>query len=417
MISMNKKQLLLRLLPVFIIVFAVSVFAYMKASKPERQKPQASEKVWQVNTMIAQRRSLAPSLTLYGEVETRSLVKAAAPGAGLVSVVMVNPGDRVVPGQLLVQMDDRDFAVANLQAKADVADIQSQLAEHELKHKANQKAVAEEKNLVGLARKEVNRITRLKNNNLSSESALSDARELLGKQELSLINKQLEVDQYETRRQQLQARLERAQAKLAETELAIERSELSAQFEGIVSEVPVSVGDRVREADVLVSLYPIDSLEIKARIPAAYQAEIQRSLNQQQTLNGQASLVGNALELTLLRLAGAADASGIDAYYSIVEGAEQLRIGNLIKLYLQRPVQNEVIAVPFRSIYGNNRLFLMKEGRMVSVTVESLGQYVDENGENALLVRSDRIQEGDLVITTHLPNAVEGLKVKKVPNA
>jgi len=413
---MNKKQLLLRFLPVFIILFAVSVFAYMKASKPERKKPQTSEKVWQVNITVAERLSLSPTLTLYGEVETRSLVKAAAPGAGLVSAVLVNPGDRVMPNQPLVKMDSRDFAVANLQAKADVTDIQSQLAEHELKYKANLKAVAEEKKLVELTKKEVNRITRLKKNNLSSESALSVAREVMGKQELSLINKQLEVDRYQTTRQQLQARLDRAKAKLAESELAIERSELTASFEGIVAEVPVSVGDRVRVADVLVSLYPIDSLEIKARIPSAYQAEIQLALAAQDRLQGQAKLAGQNLQLEMLRLAGEADASGIDAYFSIVEGADRLRIGNLIKLILRRPVQHHVIAVPFRSIYGNNRLFLLKDDRMAAIEVENLGQYEDEQGRNSVLVRSDQINDGDQVITTHLPNAVDGLKVKMVPD-
>jgi len=413
---MNRKQLFQRLLPVFIILFAVSVFAYMKASKPERKKPQASEKVWQVNTQAVETQSLSPSLTLYGDVETRSLVKAAAPGAGLIAEVLVNPGDRVISAQPLIKMDSRDFAVSNLQARADVADMRAQLAEHDLKYKANLKSVDEEKKLLQLAQKEVQRINRLKANNLSSESALSNAHELLGKQELSLINKQLEVDRYDTTRKQLQARLSRAQARLAETDLAMERSEQDAQFDGIVAEVPVSVGDRVRIADVLVSLYPIDSLEIKARIPAAYQAEIQQALIDNVELKAEAELAGQNIQLQLLRLAGEADASGIDGYFKIIKGAERLRIGNLIKLRLQRPLLHNVVAIPFRAIYGNNRVFLLKQDRMVAVEVQSLGQYGSEKGENSLLVRSLDIEDGDEVITTHLPNAIDGLKVKQVPD-
>jgi len=413
---MNRKQLFQRLLPVFIILFAVSVFAYMKASKPDRTKPQASEKVWQVNTLAVETQSLSPSLTLYGDVETRSLVKAAAPGAGLIAEVLVNPGDRVISAQPLIKMDSRDFAVSNLQARADVADMRAQLAEHDLKYKANLKSVDEEKKLLQLAQKEVQRINRLKANNLSSESALSNAHELLGKQELSLINKQLEVDRYDTTRKQLQARLSRAQARLAETDLAMERSEQDAQFDGIVAEVPVSVGDRVRIADVLVSLYPIDSLEIKARIPAAYQAEIQQALIDNVELKAEAELAGQNIQLQLLRLAGEADASGIDGYFKIIKGAERLRIGNLIKLRLQRPLLHNVVAIPFRAIYGNNRVFLLKQDRMVAVEVQSLGQYGSEKGENSLLVRSLDIEDGDEVITTHLPNAIDGLKVKQVPD-
>ncbi len=409
---MNKRTLVLRLLPLLIIFLAMSAFAYLKMTKPERMKPVAKEKVWQVDTMEARPQTLAPTLTLFGEVETQALVNAAAPGAGLVADVLVNPGDRVTEGQKLVGMDSRDFAAAHLQAQADVADIDAQLAEHELRHKSNLQSVKEEKNLLALAKKDLTRIESLKSRNLSSESDLSDAREILGRQELSLIAKELEVARYNTTKQQLQARLGRARASLAETELAIERSEIEAGFDGVVAEVPVTNGDRVKISDVLVSLYPIDSLEVRARIPAIYQGEIQNALDRGDSLQAVAEHAGQAIRLQLLRLAGTADPSGIDAYFQVDAGATRLRIGNLIKIELQRPMQQQVIAIPFRSIYGNNRVFLLNEGRMKAIDVESVGQFETEQGDSLLLVRSDKISAGDQIIVTHLPNAVDGLKVK-----
>ena len=35
-----------------------------------------------------------------------------------------------------------------------------------------------------------------------------------------------------------------------------------------------------------------------------------------------------------------------------------------------------------------------------------------EDGRAQLLVRSDALREGDRVIVTHLPNAIDGLRVK-----
>ena len=113
---MNKRLLAIRLLPLLILFLAMSTYAYLKMSKPERVKPVAKEKVWQVDVITAQPQTLSPSLTLYGEVETPALVKAAAPGPGLVAEVLVSPGDRVQQSQKLVSMDSRDFAAANLQA-------------------------------------------------------------------------------------------------------------------------------------------------------------------------------------------------------------------------------------------------------------------------------------------------------------
>lgn len=408
---MNTRLFALRLLPLLILSIALSAYAYMKMTRSERTKPVAKEKVWQVEVLRAEKQTLSPGLTLFGKVETQKLVNSAAPGAGLIAQVLVSPGDRIQAGQKLVSMDRRDFAAANLQARADVADIQAQLAEHDLRYQSNLKSVEEEKRLLDLAKKEVRRVERLKTKNLSSESAVSDAREVLGRQELSLISKQLEVDRYNTTRQQLKARLSRARAMLAQTELAIERSEVVAGFDGVVADVMISVGDLVRVSDVLVSLYPLNSLEIRARIPASYQAEIQYALDKGDELSAIANLSVQKKPLRLKRLAGEADPSGIDGYFQLAEDSNGLRIGNLIRIEMLRPLQPDVIVVPFRAIYGNNRVFILREGRMIAIDVESVGQYENSNGDNSLLIRSEKIKSGDQIITTHLPNAVDGLKV------
>jgi multidrug efflux pump subunit AcrA (membrane-fusion protein) len=411
---MTRQSLIRRLLPVLIIVLSVSSFSYLKASKPERIKPQPAEKVWQVNVMPAEPQSLSPHLTLHGKVETQALLRAAAPGAGQISKVLVRPGAYVKPGQSLIIMDSRDFSVAMIQAQADVTDIQAQIAGLRISYQSNRKVVEQEQRLLELAQNEVKRVERLKKNNLSSESALSDAHEMQGKQELALLAKQLEVDRYQSTLGQLEARLARARARLTETKLAMERSEIKAEFNGIVAEVAVSAGDRVREADMLLSVYPVDSLEVRAGLPAGYQSEIQRALEAGLKLIAHAEISGEYFQLELVRLAGEARADGIDAYFRVTDGFSRLRIGNLLKVSLERPVQDAVLAVPYRAIYGNNRVYVLREGRMVAITVESVGPFTKQGEAPSLLIRSASIQKGDQIITTHLSNAVEGLKVKVV---
>ena len=411
---MIKKGLLLKLLPVLILLVAASAFAYMKSTKPQRVKPEPKEKVWQVELMPAELRTLSPVLTLYGEVETPSLLRSAAPGTGQIAAVFVKPGERVVAGQKLLEMDARDFAASNQQARANVADLEAQLSELALQHKSNQRKLEQEKKLLELSQQELQRVQRLKTNNLSSDSALNTAREALARQELSLIAIQLAVDSYDSSSKQLRARLESARAKLSESDLAVARSEVIAPFDGFVSEVSVSSGDQVRQSDILLTLYAMDSVEIRARIPASYQAEIAQALESSTRLMAQAELSGEVLALELSRLAGAATPGGIDAYFRVVQGYDRLRIGNLLKINLKRPSQEGVVAVPFSTIYGNNRIFILQEGRMKALNVQSVGQYSDESGRNWMLLRSDGITAGTRIITTHLPNAVDGLKVKPV---
>ena len=195
---------------------------------------------------------------------------------------------------------------------------------------------------------------------------------------------------------------------------ALQRSQVVAAFDGMISNVAVAAGDHVQASQALLSLYPLNDLEIRARLPGRYQSEIQNALSDGQTLQAQVELPDASISLGLRRLAGEAHTSGIDAFFSIDTAAHPLRPGNLVELVLSRPPQERVLAVPFQAIYGNNRLFLLRDGRMHGIAVEALGSYTDVNGSEALLIRSDAIDSGAQIILTHLPNAVDGLKVKDV---
>ena len=124
------------------------------------------------------------------------------------------------------------------------------------------------------------------------------------------------------------------------------------------------------------------------------------------------NLPGTNLPLELVRLAGEAEPSGVDAFFRAGQSSRQLRLGDLLPLGLSLPPENDVIAVPYQAIYGNSRLYLLQKNRLQGVDVESIGQYSDENGNAFLLVKSDKIKAHDEIVITHLPNAVNGLKVR-----
>ena len=400
------------LLPLLLLGVAVGGFGYFKSTKPSQPKPKPRERSWIVDTMVAQPALHAPSLTLFGKVEAPTLLQSAAPGAGLVSEVNVREGQRVQKGDVLLVLDARDFAPAVEQARADVLDLEAQLVEMDLRSQSDREALAEERRMLALAHNAVERAKKLKRQNLGSESTMEDALQALGKQQLAVTTRKLAVDTHAARVKQLTARLDSNRARLAQATLALQRSQVSAAFDGVISGVEVSAGDRVQAAQVLLSLYPLDDLEIRARLPSRYQSEIQTALSEKQTMRARAILHQSPLPLVLLRLAGQADPSGIDAFFAIATASHPLRPGNLVELVLSRPPQADVIAVPFQSVYGNNRVFLFREGRMHGVTVEGMGSYTADDGSEAMLIRSAEIEAGAQIIVTHLPNAVDGLKVR-----
>ena len=413
---MTPRQIIKGLLPIIVIAVAVASMNYLVNSKAARKKPELREKVWQVDVITAERQTLSPGITLYGRVESPEQLQAAAPGAGIVEQVLVRSGDKVKKGQTLVRLDRRDFESQLVQAKSELMEIRSQVDELKIRHRSNQSSLNTEKELLQLAEDDVERMRKLKNQNLGADSALSEARGTLGRQQLSVQNRQFEVESFPAKLQMLEAQQSKYSVKLKDAELMIERSEVVAPFDAVINSAPVSVGDRVAIGQTLVSLYPIQSLEIRAHIPFRYVADIRAAMSQSQVPTAQWQRQDRILSFELNRLSGDAKPSGLDAYFDTGEASEALRPGELINLNLSLPPESNVFAIPFQAIYGNSRIFLLREDRLAGIDVETVGQFFRDDKGAQLLVRSAQINDGDAIVVTHLPNAVTGLKVRTIEN-
>ena len=378
------------LLPVAILVVAVAAFAWLRATKPVQPPPKPQEKVWRVEVIEAEPARRAPTLTLYGRVETPTRVRPAAPGAGVVAEVPAREGQRFTAGTLLLALDPRDFTPAVTQARAELADLDAQLDTERLRVRADRTALGQERTLLALAEAAVERAQRLKSRELGSDTALDDAQAALGRQRLAVTSRQLAVD--------------------GAAELALERSRVVAPFDGIVADVHVAPGDRVQVGSALLEIYPADALEVRARVAQRYQQELLAALDGATPPRAQTTIAGRELTLPLRRIAGAGDPSGIDAFFALPDAAG-VRLGALLDLALLRPVVDDAVAVPYRALYGNGRVYLLRDGRMHGVDVELLGPAADGDVSLAL-VRGAGLAAGERVIVTHLPNAIDGLPVQ-----
>jgi RND family efflux transporter MFP subunit len=210
----------------------------------------------------------------------------------------------------------------------------------------------------------------------------------------------------------LQSRLDQARANLEQAELALTRSRVIAPFDGIVAEVAVAQGDQVGNGQTLMTLYPAAGLEVRAKIPAPHQEEILDRVGRGQSLEATAHLGGDLLRLELTRLSGAADTRGLDGFFRLTAAHEQLRVGSLLTLHLSRPAVEGAVAVPYAALYGGRQVYKVEGGRIQAVQVSVLGELAGERP--MLLIHSDDLKRGDQVMTTHLPNAVSGLRVEVV---
>lgn len=404
---MNPKKIIL---PVAILALAIGGFVALKATKPVQPPVQPQERVWRVETVVVAPQTLSPTLALSGKVESPELTQAAAPGVGRVARVLAREGQAVRQGQDLLEMDARDFQPKVEQARGQVEELNAALRSEEMRHAADLDQLAQEQKLLDFAAADVKRFEQLQRDNFYSQAAVDQSRSSLARQQLTLRSRELAIADHKARLAQLQARLTQARATLDQAELALQRSRVRAPFAGFVAKVEVAEGDQVNSGQALIALYPGAGLEVRAKIPAPAQAEIVNRLAKGDALTASAGAGDGAFPLKLVRVAGAADARGLDGFFRIDAARADVRVGALLGLRLQRPAVADVVAVPFGALYGGNSLYKLVDGRLKVVPVEVLGE--GEAGQ--LLVKSAELKAGDRVLATHLPNAVSGLRVEPV---
>lgn len=400
-----------KLLPLLIVAVGVAVFITLRATRPEPAQVSATERSWRVSVQEVELARQVPVLRLYGEVVAPEQQTLRATLAGRIAEKSVAEGERVAEGELLLALDAADIEPVLAQARSQVADLEAQVRSEEVRYRNDRKALDSEQAILDNARRQHERVQSLVTRNLASREDLEAATDALARAELTVTNRERAIADHPARLQSLEARLAQARANLAAVELDSDRARVRAPFEGIATNVQVAVGDQVSRNQALFALYPVNGLEVRARVPQVFQAELMDALAQGQTLAAQTETADQGF--VLRRFAGVSDPAGTEAVLELQGEPGGLRPGALQTLILERPARADTVAIPFSALYGADRVYIMtSDNRMQQVRVQRIGEARSANGERRLLIASDQLEPGMRLITTHLPNAVTGLRVE-----
>jgi multidrug efflux pump subunit AcrA (membrane-fusion protein) len=389
--------MLRRVLPVLLLLVGVAGFAALQATRPRPEAVEPQERVWRVETAVASPAEHRPVLSLFGRVEAPDRVRAAAPVAGRLLEVRVRDGERVVVGQLLARLDPRDLEPRLVQARAEVD-------KERLRYSHDREALDQERQLLRLAEAALVRADKVQAQKLGSESSVDEARVQLARAQLAVTLREQSIAEHPARLASLRARLEEAERDAA-------RGEIVAPFDARIGRVEVAAGDQLQPGQSVLTLYPLDGLYLRARVPTTRSEELRAALAAGLRLSARGDHAGRPLTAVLERLSGEAEARGVDALLRFAPGSD-LPLGAFVDLLLERPPAPGTVALPFASLHGGDRVFLVEEGRLKGVTVERVGELVAEGGSQ-VLVRAPSLVGGARVLVTHLPNAVDGLKVEE----
>jgi multidrug resistance efflux pump len=396
---------------VLIVAAALIVAAVLIGTRERTVTLERPERAWVVDVKPAVRQTLRPTLELFGSVQSPQNAQLSAGVDGLVIAVDVLDGESVAAGEVLLRLDDRDLRLDLQRAEADLREVQAKRAFAERRLASSRAALDKERDLLALTETRQTRAQQLQQEGLLSQADLDTTTENLKRQQLAVNQAQLTVEEVEIQLQELSAQAARARAERDQVRLDLERTEVRAPFDGVVSELQASQGDRVRADDALLRLQNPATIEIRTQIPARYAAAITQGLAAGEAMPALVQAGEHSITGALARISGQTrEASGgVDSFVRFAAPPRALRLGSTVRVFLDLPAQDNVIAVPAEALYGRNQLYRLVDDRLQMVEVERVGERAHPFGGSEVLVRSPRLTDDDRIVITKLANAADGL--------
>ena len=386
----------------------------LMATAPKHDPSAAEEKAWPVSSVTASTRQLAPQLQLFGRVETPNHATLSSAIEAEVLNLHVVEGQQVRIGDLLVTLDARDEQLRLQQREADLREAEAQLRQVQRDSETDRQVLAHMRDLLALTRSKAERLKTLNSRQLIATEQLENTLQEVARQGIELARQEALVDNHENRLGEAQSVVSRARSLLETQQLNVARAEVRSPFDGRVSALAVSPGNRVRPGAELVTVYDTDALQIRVPVPSSVVSQLKEALHSGLVIEAQVD--GRKASARLQQLAGeiGTGKSGIDALFTVADASDNLELGRAVDVQIELPAVAGVVSLPPQSIYDNRRVYVIEGERLRSIEVEAIGQRVDEHGQLEILVSSGAIAAGSQILATNLPRATSGLRVQVV---
>ncbi len=407
-------------LPLLILLAAMGIATATIVTKPEPPPVEVVERAWSVRVEAVKPARYAPDVTLYGRVESLWSSQLTTGVTADVMQVAVVEGDRVERDQLLVRLDDRDARLELAQREAELRQAEARIASEMRRFQADSEALPREQRLLDLTRREVRRLRGLVERKVGAQSQLDTARQAAERQAIALSTRRQAVDEHASRLAELEAALARTAALRDQAALELERSEVRSPFNGRIAKVLVAPGRRVRVGDDLLELYDTDEMLVRAQLPNRHLPRIRAALTADEPLVASGEIDGIRVAARLRSLAAEAGggSGGVDGLFAVTQGATQINQGRFVRLQLELPARDDLIALPHEAVYGSDRVYLVDaDSRMRAHSVVRVGEVRLDNGDSRVLISAQGLPADARVVVTQLPNALDGLLVHVVGGA
>jgi len=359
-------------LPLLILLATAGIVAMLVLTRPSMAPVEQAEIEWPVKVATARFEDLRPVLRLYGEIVAgrESELRALTPGPIVEVGENFREGGAVRQGELLLGVDPFDYEIALAELRAAAVEAQAQLRLKEQDMQRVESLFAE--------------------GNGSAQQRDTAALELV----------------------LARAALERARAGERRAERDLADTRLTAPYDGVLVDVAANLGRQLSTTDRVARI--VD--------PASLEASFPLSNEQYGRLLSEGSLTGRPVRIVweigeieleregrIERIGGeiAAASGGIRVFAGLLDTSvgTPLRPGAFVRIELEDRLYPRVAPVPDTALYGEDRVFVVEDGRLRTRQVELRGY----DGDMMLLgaARENALRDGEQVVITQLREAGE----------
>ena len=243
-----------------IVIAVVALAAFITTSKGDIP----------VRSELAKRESIIVNIQTNGKIEPIQNFEAHAPAATTVKKLMVNEGDVVKKGELLLQLDDAEARAQAARAAAQMRSADAEVASvkgggtHE-EVLTTQASLVKAKGELDAAQRNLDATTRLEQSGSASAAEVSAAqtRFQTAQADVNLLQQKLSGRYSSPEVQRVFAQKTEAQAAYAAAEDILQNSNVRAPQDGIVYSLPVRQGQYVNAGDLLLQLANLQKVQVR----------------------------------------------------------------------------------------------------------------------------------------------------------
>ncbi len=413
------------------VIIAIILFILLVLNKPKPSIKNAEEQTAFVKTFKVENLTVVPKITGYGTAEPEKIWKAISEVSGKIVWISdrLDSGFFFTKGDKLLEIDKSLYKLKIIQNEAEIKKIEANILELKATKKNVEESLELLKKILAFNIKEFERNKKLAISKAVSTSALEKAEINVLSQKTNIQELNNSLSLIPSQLQYQQAQLEAAKSLLSEIKLDIEHTVISAPFDCRISSVKIEISQYIQKGQELLTAGSTDAVEITAQVDTGrldiltlyHTGENINYTNNHLALKALVKFQPNGKEYVWNAICDRIEAIDpntrtvgvvviVSNPYNTQNNKPALTKGMYCEVDIIGPPQDNCTVIPRAAIHENKVYRVSKDNRLDIVDIDIKFKLSE------FCVIKSGISPGDIIITSDVLPAINGMKLKTIPD-